>query len=205
MSQEENNLDALTAQAELAIIEGNIRRLIFLYQRMEQLGVWQASARIGELYETGFGNGAHTFEKNLDEAVKWYRKSVFESDDPVAHLGLGRIYYEGSATVKKDISKAQTHLRKAYENDLPQAGIYLGAMSMFGVGVEKNLADAERFFSTAAAAGFPLAYRYLANMAASSGRLIRTIEMLSKELILSVKLRIQDRNHPNLWKMPREQ
>lgn len=205
MSQEGNDLDALTAQAELAIGEGDIPKLIVFYQCMEQLGAWQASARIGELYETGFGNGAHTFEKNLDEAVKWYRKSVFESDDPVAHLGLGRIYYEGSSTVKKDILKAQTHLRKAYENNLPQAGIYLGAMSMFGVGVEKNLADAERFFLVAAAGGFPLAYRYLANIAASSGRFVRTVEMLGKEFILSIKLRIQDRNHPNLWKMPKEE
>lgn len=205
MSQEENNLDALTAQAELAIREGDIPKLIDIYQRMAQLGAWQAYARIGELYETGFGHGSHTFEKKLDEAVKWYRKSVFESDDPVAHLGLGRIYYEGSATVKKDMLKAQTHLRKAYENNLPQAGIYLGAMSMFGVGVEKNLADAERFFLTAAAGDFPLAYRYLANIAASSGRFARTVEMLAKEFILSLKLRIQDRNHPNLWKMPKEE
>jgi TPR repeat protein len=203
MNQEGNDLDALTEQAELAIVEGDIPKLIVLYERMEQLGVWQVSARIGELYETGYKHGVHTFEKNLDEAVKWYRKSVFESDDPVAHLGLGRIYYEGSATVKKDILKAQAHLRKAYDNKLPQAGIYLGAMSMFGVGVEKNLADAEHFFSGAAAGGFPLAYQYLANIAASSGRFIRTIEMLVKGLILSFKLKIQDRNHPNLWKMPK--
>jgi TPR repeat protein len=203
MGQEENDLDGLSAQAELAIVEGDIPQLIALYQRMEQLGVWQAPARIGELYETGFGHGAHTFEKNLDEAVKWYRKAVFESDDPIAHLGLGRIYYEGSATVKKDMVKAQAHLKKAYANNLPQAGIYLGAMSMFGVGVEKNLADAEHFFSSAAAGGFPLAYRYLANLAASSGKFIRTIEMLGKEFILSIKLKTQDRNHPNLWKMPK--
>lgn len=203
MSQEKNDVDALIKQAELAIGEGDIERLIILYRSMEQLGVWQASARIGELYETGFNNGVHTFEKNLDEAVKWYRKSIFESDDPVAHLGLGRIYYEGSSTVGKDMLKAQAHLKKAYDNNLPQAGIYLGAMSMFGTGIEKNLADAERFFSTAAKGGFPLAYRYLANMAASSGKFFRTIEMLGKELILSVRLKIQDRNHPNLWKVPK--
>lgn len=203
MSQEKNDVDVLTEQAELAIGEGDIQRLIILYKRMEQLGVWQASARIGELYETGFNNGVHIFEKNLDEAVKWYRKSIFESDDPVAHLGLGRIYYEGSPTVEKDMLTAQVHLKKAYDNNLPQAGIYLGAMSMFGIGVEKNLVDAERFFSKAANGGFPLAYRYLANIAASSGKFFRTIEMLGKELILSIKLKIQDRNHPNLWKTPK--
>jgi hypothetical protein len=38
MSQEGNDLDALTEQAELAIAEGDIQKLIALYQRMEQLG-----------------------------------------------------------------------------------------------------------------------------------------------------------------------
>jgi TPR repeat protein len=203
MNQEKNELDVVTEESELAISQGNIYRLISLYQRMGQLGVWQAYSRLGELYETGFNNGTQTFEKNLDEAVKWYRQSIFESDDPVAHLGLGRIYYEGSPTVERDILKAQPHLRKAYDHNLPQAGIYLGAMSMFGIGVEKNLSDAEQFFLTAARGGFPLGYRYLANIAASSGNFSRTIKMLWKELVLSVKLKIQDRNHPNLWDIPK--
>jgi TPR repeat protein len=204
MAEEVNHLDALIVQAELAIVNGDIPQLIVLYERMAQLGVRKTSALIGELYEAGFVSGPHKFEKNLDEAIRWYRQSVFESDDPGAHLGLGRIYYEGSPTIKKDLLKAQAHLQKAYEKNLPQAGIYLGAMSMFGIGVEKNLADAERFFLKAAGGEFPLAYRYLANIAAGSGKFFRTFEMLVKEFILSSKLRIQDRNHPNLWKLPEE-
>jgi TPR repeat protein len=203
MGDEVNDIDQLTAQAEHAIVEGDILRLISLYQRMEELGVWQVTARIGELYEMGYRHGKHTFEKNLDEAVKWYRKAVFESDDPVAHLGLGRIYYEGSVSVKKDLLKARGHLQKAYDSNLPQAGIYLGMMSMFGAGTGENMVDATRFFSSAALGGFPLGYRYLAKIEASSGNFFRAIEALGKGFILTLRLKIQDRNHPNLWKMPK--
>lgn len=198
MNQKIEDVDFLLEQAELAIADGDIQKLIGLYERIEQLGVGTVTARIGELYETGYEQGPHTFEKNYNEAIKWYHKAVLGNDDPVAHLGLGRIYYHGSSTVETDLLKAQTHLRKAYDNNLPQAGIYLGAMYMNGVGVEKSLTDAERYFATAAAGGFPQGYGYLASIAASSGRIFRAFNMLAKQLILTVKLKIEDRRHPNL-------
>ncbi|HEX8610807.1 MAG TPA: tetratricopeptide repeat protein [Telluria sp.] len=203
MKKEIDDIDGLILQAEDALQAGDIARLIVLYERMALHGAVGAVARIGELYETGYRHRSHTFEKNLDQAVEWYQKAILENNDPLAHLGLGRIYYEGSETLRKDMVKAGEHLRIAYENKLPQAGIYLGAMSMFGTGVVKNVADAEKFFLTAATGGFPIAYRYLANMAASSGRFIRTIEMLIKEFIYTLKLKIQDRDHPNLWSLPK--
>jgi TPR repeat protein len=203
MGEEVESIDVLSAQAENALVAGNIPQLINLYQRMEALGVWQVTARIGELYETGYRHGKHTFEKNLDEAVTWYRKAVFESDDPIAHLGLGRIYYEGSVAVKSDPMKARLHLQKAYDRGVHQAGIYLGIMSMSGVGVEKNIPEARKFFSSAARDGFPIAYRYLANIEASTGNLRGFIEALVKAFALTIRLKLQDRNHPNLWKMPK--
>ena len=186
-------------QLELAAEKGDHRTVILLMKRLDGLGDWCVTARIGEFYETG----AIGVERDVDEAFKWYQKAVSDRDDPIAHLGLGRIYYDGCETVEKDLLKAQIHLTKAFVNNLPQAGIHLGMMSMFGVGVEKNLTDAERFFAVAAKGGFPLAYQYMANIAASSGKLIRTIEMLIKELLLTIKLKIEDRNHPNLWKIPK--
>lgn len=201
MGEEVQSIDVLSAQAEKALVAGDIPQLINLYQRMEALGVWQVTARIGELYETGYRHGKHTFEKNLDEAVTWYRKAVFESDDPVAHLGLGRIYYEGSVAVRRDLMKARLHLQKAYACGLPQAGIYLGLMSMSGAGIEKNLSEARTFFSTAATGGFPIAYRYLANIEASLGNVLGAFGAIFKAFILTVSLKLQDRNHPNLWGM----
>jgi len=203
MNDEVNDIDKLTAQAKHALIEGNIIRLVSLYQRMEELGVWQVTARIGELYETGYRHRMHIFDRNLDEAVKWYRKAVFESDDPLAHLGLGRIYFQGSDSVKKDLIKARVHLRKAYDNNLAEAGIYLGLMSMFGAGVEKNMAEAKQFFYSAALNGYPLGYRFLAKIEMLAGNFLGAVKAQGKAMGLTIKLKIQDRNHPNLWKMPK--
>jgi TPR repeat protein len=203
MDDEVNDMEQLTAQAERALVEGNISRLISLYQRMEELGVWQVTARIGELYETGYRHKKHIFDRDLDEAVKWYRKAIFESDDPLAHLGLGRIYFQGSDSVKKDLIKARVHLRKAYDNNLAQAGIYLGMMSMFGASVEKNMVEARQFFCSAASNGYPLGYQFLAKIELSAGNFLGAIKAQVKAMGLTIRLKIQDRNHPNLWKMPK--
>jgi TPR repeat protein len=197
-SEKSSDLEVTWQQIEIAADDGDHRKVILLLKRLDRLGVWRATSRIGEIYELG----ANEVEKNLEEAVKWYRKAVFESDDPVAHMGLGRIYYQGCSMVPRDLQKARQHLNKAYENDNPQAGIYLGLMSMFGLGVEKNLTTAEMFFSAAAAAGFPIAYTYLANTSALSGKLFKSIIMLGKGYLLTAKLKLRDRSHPNLWKLP---
>jgi TPR repeat protein len=203
MSEIDADLETLVINAERAVKQGNIQELIDIYQQMDKLGAWRATARIGELYETGFANADKVFEKNLDEAAKWYRKSIFESDDPIAHLGLGRIYYDGSTFIDRNIHLARLHLQKAFNNELPQAGVYLGIMSMFGEGVEVNILDAEKFFLKAANSGFPIAYRYLANIAAKSGNFFRASGMIIREFILIVRLKFQDRNHPNLWRISR--
>jgi TPR repeat protein len=202
MIGDKSDLDDLVSAAEVALQAGEVPELIGIYERMAMLGAAGATARVGELYEAGYVHGLVKFERNLDKAVNWYRKSICADDDPLAHLGLGRIYYSGCGTLQSDMAQAQIHLRIAYDHNLPQAGIYLGTMSLFGVGLEKNLPDAENFFLAAAVGGFPLGYRYLANIAASSGRFIRTIEMLAKECIFTLKLKIIDRHHPNLWIMP---
>jgi len=199
----EKNIDALVVDAETSLEAGDIDRVIAIYKKLAAYGVPHVSARIGELYETGYKHNSYILEKNTELAVEWYSRAIIESNDPLAHLGLGRIYYEGDLKPQSDLSSARKHLQFAYDNNLGQAGIYLGLMSMFGNGVEKNLSDAEEYFLRAASAGFPLAYRYLANIAAHSGRLFRTIEMLLKEAFFTIKLKIMDRDHPNLWTLPK--
>ncbi len=195
----ENEMAETLAKADLANAKGDHRTLVELYKRLDEIGVGLVTARIGEMYECG-GIG---LDKDFGEATYWYRKAVNDSDDPLAHLGLGRIYFEGNVDIDRDLGKSKYHLQKAYDNDLPQAGIHLGIMSMFGEGTQKNLVDAERFFLTAAAAGYPIAYIYLSNIAASSGHWAKALKMLIWEMILTLKLKLIDRNHPKLWSLPR--
>lgn len=195
----EDELELLWRKVDIAVANADHQKVVQLLKRLVKMGVWQAAARVGEIYELG----ATDVDVNLNEAVTWYRRAVFECDDPIAHLGLGRIYFEGGLTIEKDIAKTREHLIKAYERNIPEAGIFLGLMCIAGLGYERNVVDAERFFLVAARAGFPVAYHYLADLARSSGRIRLTIGMLVKGFFLEIRLKIQDRNHPNLWRLPK--
>ena len=114
MNLDENYIDSLREKAEQALALGDIPKVILIFQEMEQAGVWQITARIAELYETGYKHDKCEFKRDLEEAAKWYRKSIFESDDPIAHLGLGRMYFEGSVTVKRDVDRKSTRLNSSH-------------------------------------------------------------------------------------------
>lgn len=184
----------LWEKANAAAEKGDNLGVVFLLESLADKGVWRALARIGELYEAGGGN----LEKNLSNAVKWYRKSVFECDDPVAHLGLGRIYYEGVAGVQQDSSKALFHFQKAYINEMPQAGIYLGIIYYFGVGIEKDKLKAREYFKFAAENDYFLAYAYLARIEFSSGHTFSGIRLTLKSWMLMVRLTKVNPEDPRL-------
>ena len=200
MERTDAEVDRTWEQVHLATAEGDHRKLVLLLKRLDRLGIWRATARIGEFYELG----AINVDQDLNEAAKWYKKAIFESDDPIAHLGLGRIYYEGCSSVGADLEKSRIHLTKAFSGGAHQAGIHLGQMNMFGMGIEQDLAEARRYFLAAAAAGFPIAYSYLASLAATSGNGIDAILMLLRGYVLTLKLKLQDWHHPNLWQHPKK-
>jgi TPR repeat protein len=188
----ERDLELTWQQAEIAAADGDHRTLLHLWKRLDQLGIWRATARIGELYELGTTEG---IDKNVAEAIIWYRKAVFSGDDPVAHLGLGRIYFSGCDAAGVDLTKSRTHLLKAFEGGLPQAGVYLGQMSMFGMSAPMDAEEAFRFFMAAADGRFPIAYRYLAALEAQRGRLRQALRMRALGKILEIRLMLEDWNH----------
>ena len=199
--QNHNDVTYILEQADVAALKGDFRSVVKLYKRLDALGIPIITARIGEFFECG----AIGLEKDLGEAKMWYQKAVSDSDDPIAHLGLGRIYFVGSGGTPKDLAQSREHLQKAFANNLPQAGIHLGIMSMFGEGAEKNADEAERFFLAAANARFPIAYLYLSDLAAASGRILKAIEMRIRFLMLTFILTFQDKDHPNLWSLPKKE
>jgi TPR repeat protein len=186
--------EALIEQAELAALSGNIPKVISLYQELLDLGLLVVSARIGEFYELGFREGEHVFERDWDEATKWYSRAIAETDDPLAHLGLGRMFYYGGKNVEKDIARARSHFIKAYQGEFLDAGIYLGYMSMHGIGVERNIDEAKKYLTAAAVGGVPVGFRYLAYVAACSGRFLQMIVLAFKGLSMYVQQKYRDRN-----------
>lgn len=188
MKHTDDELDQTWRQVRLAAEEGDHRTLILLLKRLDRLGVWRATSRIGEFYELG----AIGVDRNLDEAINWYRKAVFESDDPIAHLGLGRIYYEGCASAQVDMHKARLHLLRAYSRGCHQAGLQLGQIYIFGMGVEANLDEAEIYLSEAANSGVAIAFEFLASIEAKRGHGLKAVMFLLHGRYLKARLQVRE-------------
>lgn len=188
-----DSLGSLWVKADEAAKSGDYQGLLFALKRLADEGVWQAYARIGEVYEAGGGG----VEADIAEALKWYRKAVFEGDDPVAHLGLGRAHYNGEFA-DRDFVRAFSHFQKAFAAKNPEAAIYLGIMYYFGVGVTRDIARAVEYFEFAASAGYFLAYGYLARIALAEGRMFRSAVFLIKGWLLMVRVSMKDPNDRKL-------
>ena len=180
---EEDPLEPLWKKAREAVARNDIPGVMFIWKSLADKGVWQICAGIGKFYE----QGAPGVERNTEQALYWYRRAVFEGDDPVAHLGLGRAYYNGTG-VQSDFAVALKHFQNAFRQGLLEAGIYLGLMHYRGVAVTQDLQRAEEFFSAAASADFPLAYTYLARVALTKWQPVKAVRLFFKAAVLGVRI-----------------
>ena len=115
-------------------------------KKAAEQGDAQAQYNLGNCYD--FGDGV---EKNLSEAVKWWRKAA-EQGYAQAQFFLGACYDLGNG-VEKNLSEAVKWYRKAAEQGLAPAQFGLGACYDFGNGVEKNLREAVKWYRKAAEQG----------------------------------------------------
>jgi TPR repeat protein len=176
-------LEPLWDKAQHAADTGDMPGLLFVWQALADKGVWQIYARIGWLYELG----AKGVQKDVEKALYWYRKAVYEGDDPVGHVGLGRAHYEGVGA-KQDFAAALKHFEKAYAHGLPDAAIYLGMMYHSGLGTARNLGKAKACFDLAASQDYFYAYIKLARIAFEENRYIRGLNLWLKGLLLGLRL-----------------
>ena len=171
----EGPLAPLWKKAYEAEVNGDMPGILFIWKALAEQGVWQLLARIGELYE----RGARGVEPNIEQAIYWYRKAVFECDDPIGHLGLGRAYYTGNG-LRQEFSEALNHFNKAYMLGLPDAAVYLGLMYLRGHGVERDHGQAENYLKSAADQRFFVAFYMLASIAFRRGNLITAAKLFMK-------------------------
>jgi len=87
-------------------------------------------------------------------------KAEAERGDAQAEFRLGQTYFRGEG-VSKDCKEAAEWYRKAAEQDLAEAELYLGACDD---GVDRNYAEADKWLSKAAAHGQPWAQNALGVM-----------------------------------------
>lgn len=101
---------------------------------------------LGGRYELGKG-----VEKNLAEAIKWYRKAA-QLGDAGAQFNLGYRFVFGDAA-EKNFAEAAMWLRKAAEQGLGVAQNGLGWCYVYGNGVIRDIAEAYKWFRLAADQG----------------------------------------------------
>ena len=121
------------------------------YRKAAERGDPWAQVRYGERLK----NGVFGVEKNVDEAVQWFRKAA-DQDCYEGFCQLGNCYENGEG-VEKDSGKAKEYYRKAAaslrpwaERGNPWAQVNYGEWLMPGFGVEKNTAEGVQWFRKSA-------------------------------------------------------
>lgn len=97
-------------------------------------------------------------DKDLDEAVRWYRKAAAQCE--ACQYALWRAYYFGRG-VERNETEAARHLQRAAEAGLPKAQMQLAFRYNKGEGVPKDAVKAYMWFYIAAQGGDPLAKKAL--------------------------------------------
>lgn len=116
-------------------------------RKLAEQGNAEAQFEIGALYN--FGEDG--IQKDLREAVKWYKKSA-DQGYALAQRALGSCYACGTG-VEKDTQDAVKWFRKAAEQGDSAAQCMLGDHYAAGEGVKKDMKEAVKWFRMAAEQG----------------------------------------------------
>jgi len=152
-----------------------------------------AYVAIAIIYEIGGGG----IEKDYIEAKKWYTKSINETGDVKAYMGLGRLYYTGRG-VTRDYNKAYYYFSAIESNNKPGALYMLGILNEYGHGTEKNISKALEYYRRAADNGHALALRDWALLTIRKGNIFKGIYWLIRSLIKIFKIAYHNKNDPRL-------
>ncbi|KAF0337378.1 calmodulin-dependent protein kinase [Gigaspora margarita] len=103
---------------------------------------------LGYAYHHGVG-----FEKNDKLAFECYQRSAVMYDHRLANFSLGHCYSHQGVGVAIDHAKAFEYYKKSFDQGLPE-GIYMvGRCYRDGIGVVKNVQNAQMFFLMATSHG----------------------------------------------------
>lgn len=137
---------------------------LYILKRLAMEGVQQAYVQIGKIYEIGGGG----VEPNFGEAVRWYRKATYESDNVHGYLCLARMYYQGKG-VDVNYGEAYRLYSIAVNNDKPVAHLMLARMHWLGRGTEQNSQIAIEHYKRAIELGNVIALQELGHIYRKSG------------------------------------
>jgi uncharacterized protein len=135
-------------------------RALQLFQKAATAGHTRAQINLGILYMRGLG-----VPRDLVNARAWLEKAA-ASGDPQALYTLGRAMDESSEQIAPDPLRAADLYRRAAEKGHVLAGLRYGLALSEGVGIKRDVVQAQKWLTQARDAGVPEAALALGDMAA---------------------------------------
>ena len=184
-SNERDYID-LWREASNHIKQNRRARAIRIFRDLANKGHTLAFVEMGNIYELGGGDVTQDFE----QAERYYQLAVQEINEPAAHLALGRLYYR-TAKSNEDYRKSFHHFMSVIElTDHMGAQFGLALLHHFGLGVERDINEAKRYYELASNQGHALALRNLAKLRYTNSKCAGTwIYMRACYRILKIGLR----------------
>jgi len=151
---------ALVYAQGLAGTPRNEARALDLFQKAASAGHTRAQINLGILYMRGLG-----LPRDLVNARAWLEKAA-ASGDPQALYTLGRAMDESSEQIAPDPVRAADLYRRAAEKGHVLAGLRYGLALSEGVGIKRDIPQAQKWLVQARDNGVPEAALALGDMAA---------------------------------------
>lgn len=170
----DKSLDRRWERAVDAFRQGDKAGALYMFKALARDGQKAAYREIGNILEFG-GAGV---PRNIEEAVRWYRKALDIANDGYACIGLARIYYYGKLG-KPEYDKALWYLELIEEKDFPLANLLFAKLYLNGRGVERSRKKASDYLTRAAQQGNVSAKRELGLLAIKEGKIFHGVGLIA--------------------------
>lgn len=181
---------------EDALASNDVHKALGCLRDLALMGRHQTFASVAELYE----RGNERIPVRVDLAFDWYRKSAYEQMDPEGYFGLARLYLSGRG-VERDVPKARALFAEAFDLGSIEAAIILGEMYLKDGGESKDLDLAEKYLSSAAGSGYPIAFHFLASISFKRWQLVQAFQLWWRCISLTRRLTMADPEDPRLYRL----
>ncbi|MFK5977260.1 MAG: peptidoglycan-binding protein [Rhizobiaceae bacterium] len=128
-------------------VERDLTEAAKWYRLAAERGHSPAQYRIGNFFEKG-----HGMVRDIDEAMVWYRLAAKQGNALAMH-NLAVVTAMGTKRAKADLGIAAGWFEKAAELGIKDSQVNLGILYTKGLGVEKDLVAAYKWFGVASRAG----------------------------------------------------
>ncbi|MBL4891834.1 MAG: SEL1-like repeat protein [Rhizobiaceae bacterium] len=128
-------------------VERDLTEAAKWYRLAAERGHGPAQYRLGNFFEKG-----HGMARDIDEAMVWYRLSAKQGNALAMH-NLAVVSAMGTELAKADLGIAAGWFEKAADLGIKDSQVNLGILYTKGLGVEKNLVTAYKWFGVASRAG----------------------------------------------------